>query len=49
VKDIEITSIAIFNALKSLEYSWATEDSNPKIKKNIDDLLEVLFNGLNIR
>lgn len=49
VKDIEITARSIFNALKGMEYSWATEGSNPKIKKNIDDLLEVLFNGLNKR
>ena len=49
VKDIKITASAIFNALKGMEYSWATEESNPVIKKNIDDLLEVLFNGLNKR
>jgi len=49
IKDLEITAIAIFNALKGLEYSWVTEKDISKTKKNIDNLLEVLFNGLNKR
>ena len=46
MKDLEITAFAIFNALKGLEYSWAIEKDISKTEKNIDNLLEVLFNGL---
>jgi len=49
IKDIEITAIAIFNSLKGLEYSWATEKDISKTTRNIDNLMEVLFNGLNKR
>jgi len=49
VKDVELTAIAIFNALKGLEYSWATEKDISKTTRNIDTLMEVLFNGLNKR
>lgn len=46
IKDLEITTFAIITALKGLEYSWAIGSNISKIEKNIDNLLEILFNGI---
>ncbi len=46
VKDLDVTSFAIVTALKGLEYPWIAESNFVKTKKNIDNLLEVLFFGL---
>jgi len=46
IKDLGITAFAIITALKGLEYSWAIESNISKIEKNIDNLLEILFNGI---
>jgi len=46
VRDIELTSFAIISALKGLEYPWSVETPMPEVEKNIDKLLEILFNGI---
>lgn len=46
VRDVDLTSFAIISALKGLEYSWSIKISMPEIEKNIDKLLEILFNGI---
>jgi len=46
VRDIELTSFAIISALKGLEYPWSVEMPLPEVEKNIDKLLEILFNGI---
>ena len=46
IKDLDITAWAIITALKGFEYPWAVEQDVAKIEKNIDSLLEVLFNGI---
>ncbi len=46
IRDIEVTSFAIISALKGLEYPWSVKTSLPEIEKNIDKLMEILFNGI---
>ena len=46
ISDIELTAFAIASALKGMEYPWLTGISFPEIEKNIDKLMEILFNGI---
>lgn len=46
IMNVELTSFAIISALKGLEYPWSVETPLSKIEKNIDNLLEILFNGM---
>ncbi len=46
IRDLETTAYSIITALKSLEYSWVIENNVSMIEKKIDNLLEILFNGL---
>lgn len=46
IKELKVTTFAIIVALKGLEYSWLQETDVSKIEKDIDSLLEVLFNGI---
>ena len=46
IKDLDVTAFVLITALKGLEYTWAVEADMSKIEKNIDNLLEVLFNGI---
>ena len=46
ISDIELTAFAIASALKGLEYPWSMNISFPEIEFNIDNLLEILFNGI---
>ena len=46
IDDIELTSFAIISALKGLEYPWTIKTPSDKIEKNIDKLLDILFNGI---
>ena len=46
IRDIGLTSFSIISALKGLEYPWAVETDLPKVEKNIDKLMEILFNGI---
>jgi len=46
IRDIELTSFAIISALKGLEYPWSVETPLPEVEKNIDKLMEILFNGI---
>jgi len=49
IKDVNLTSFAIVTAVKGLEYQWAVDFEMSKIHKNIDYLLDVLFNGIKKR
>jgi len=46
INDLEVTAFAILTALKGLEYAWIKEKDVPKIEKNIDSLLRIVFNGI---
>ncbi len=46
INDIELTAFAIASAFKGMEYPWLTGISFPEIEKNIDKLMEILFNGI---
>ena len=46
IKDLDVTAFVLITALKGLEYTWAVEADMSKIEKNMDNLLEVLFNGI---
>jgi hypothetical protein len=46
IKDLKVTAFAIITALKGLEYFWISENDVPKTKRNIDALLEILFNRI---
>lgn len=46
IKDLDLTAFVIVIAAKGLEYHWALEKDLGKIEKSIDELLEVLFNGI---
>lgn len=46
INDIELTAFAIASALKGMEYQWSTGISITEIEKNVDKLLEILFNGI---
>ncbi|MDD3877340.1 MAG: TetR/AcrR family transcriptional regulator [Bacteroidales bacterium] len=49
VKDFNLTSYAILTAMKGFEYHWTIEREFDQIEKEIDLMLEILFEGLNIR
>ncbi|MCK4353275.1 TetR/AcrR family transcriptional regulator [candidate division WOR-3 bacterium] len=49
VKNPNLTSFAIVTALKGLEYPWTIETEMTDIQRNINILLEVLFNGIRRR
>ena len=49
VKNPGLTSLAVVSALKGLEYSWTIEDSMVDIEKSLDNLLMVLFKGIEKR
>ncbi len=46
IRDVDLTSFAIISALKGLEYPWSIKVPMPELEKNIDKLLEILFNGI---
>lgn len=46
IKDLKFTSFAIVSALKGLEYPWFTKMEGYKLERNLDKLIEVLFNGI---
>lgn len=46
IRDVDLTSFAIISALKGLEYPWSIKAPIPELEKNIDKLLEILFNGI---
>jgi AcrR family transcriptional regulator len=49
IENLQLTSFAIVTALKGLEYPWTIEPKMPNVKRNINILLEVLFNGIRTR
>ncbi len=46
IRNVDLTSFAIISALKGLEYPWSVETPLLEIEKNMDNLLEILFNGI---
>jgi len=46
IHDIKLTSFTIISALKGLEYPWSVETPFSEVEKNMDKLMEVLFNGI---
>jgi AcrR family transcriptional regulator len=46
VKDLKTTALAIVIGLRGLEYPWAIENEISKTERDINSLLEVLFNGI---
>lgn len=46
MKNVEITAQAIIKAMKGFEYPWALEQQEDVMERDIDALLEVLFNGV---
>ncbi len=46
IDDVELTAFAIISALKGLEYPWTIKTPVSEVEKNIDKLLEILFNGI---
>lgn len=49
VEDVNKTANSIFLALKCLEYPIFIEDKSAEIEKSINDLLNILFNGIKKR
>jgi AcrR family transcriptional regulator len=46
IKDLDVTATTIITALKGMEYFWINEKDVSKAEKDIDNLLEILFNGI---
>jgi len=44
--DVDLTAFAILTAMKGLEYQWTTVAAEEEIEKNVEMLLDVLFNGI---
>ena len=49
IKDLEVTAITILTALKGLEYPIVLNNKSNEIELNIDNFLEILFNGIRKR
>jgi len=49
IKNPEITAMSIFLALRWLEYPIFIEGKSAEIEKSIDNLLDILFNGIKRR
>jgi len=49
IKNLDLTAMSIFSALKGLEYPMIIEGKCNEIEKSIDSLLDILFNGINKR
>ena len=47
--DVGVTAHAIVVALKGLEFPWATRASEGEIKRNLNALMGVLFDGIRAR
>ncbi|MCK4667742.1 TetR/AcrR family transcriptional regulator [Candidatus Dependentiae bacterium] len=46
IDDVELTSTVILVTLKGVEFEWSTKFNENEIEKNIDKLLDLLFNGI---
>ncbi len=46
IDDVELTSTVILVTLKGVEFEWSTKFDEKEIVKNIDKLLDLLFNGI---
>jgi hypothetical protein len=44
--DVELTALAVFTALKGLEYPWTANAEIPDIDAHAEGLLHVLFYGI---
>jgi len=46
IRDIELTSFALMSALKGIEHQWSVKVLPVEMDKNIDKLMELLFEGI---
>lgn len=46
IRDVKLTAFVILSALKGLEYPWSERVLVPEVEKNVDKLLEILFDGI---
>ncbi len=46
IRDLDLTAYAIVIASKGLEYQWAIERNPAVTEQSIDNMLEILFNGI---
>ena len=46
VKDLDLTAYAIAIATKGIEYKFATEKNSETLEKDINALMDILFNGI---
>ena len=46
ISNLDLTAFAIITALKGLEYPLAMEDESSQTEKGIENLLDILFNGI---
>lgn len=49
IENPKLASLAVVSALKGLEYSWTVDDSICEIEKSVDNLLQILFRGVERR
>jgi len=46
IRDTNLAAFAFISALKGLEYPWTIKIPSLEIEKNVDTILEILFNGI---
>ena len=46
VKKVEVTSLAMISALKGLEYPLVMDEKSMDIERSVDELLQILFKGI---
>jgi len=46
IKDIDLTSLTVFAAIKGMEYDWANRFDVASIEKNINAMFEILLFGI---
>ena len=49
VKKIEVTALAMISALKGLEYPWVMDGKSLDIERSVDELLQILFKGIEVK
>ena len=49
VKKIEVTALAMISTLKGLEYPWVLGGKSLDIERSVDELLQILFKGIEVK
>jgi len=49
VKKVEVTALAMISALKGLEYPWIMDGKSLDIERSVDELLQILFKGIEVK